>query len=525
MEPKIPRDSHQTLVNPLTILCYSIAVEAALLDQQLRVDMKRVFGKDGGDCSDIDLMRFYRPKPEPDAIAKFEEYIRRRWPLITFALYPQVDQQNIDDVNSTSRDLQIALAFAFSSGQINFQQLLQFQRKVVTDAEAVALNRTVTSFSHGDDTFGYRFTPRFQNPPPEKSNFGVIANTLISNGPGRNYQIKNSKLEPGQRELTVVIIMPSFLQNVRFDVTGNWFPLVDPDQMKTPTPRMIEQGREVVELREALNCIHDHKTYRKGDIQRLTTRVNQLEKMLPMQTQEIALPYENTIGGFQLFQQGTTALVPQLDAFEGVDTIDGSQDVDLILYGKHFSIQETYIVVGGKYLPLPLLDAATAAAAGAGPTTTTTAPTTTTTTPTGSLARTATGTQPATTGSPASAAATATGTPATANGDDSRPDRLNHGPSRRKFSRRRRDPESRLDPRDHRRRQPQCHARPHPSGTCPNSRPRCGRQDHTDLRRALRRDAQRDLQPPAHPVQVQAGRRQGRCPRLHSRNLQRQARV
>ena len=350
------RDPNTSLIDPLTILCYSIAVEAGLLDQQLRVDMKRVFGKDGGDCSEIDLMRFYRPQPEPAAVAKFEEYVRRRWPLITFALDPQVDQQNIDDVNSTSRDLQIALAFAFSSGQINFQQLLQYQRKVVVDAEAVALNRTVTSFSHGDDTFGYRFTPRFQNAPPEKTNFGVIANTLIKGGQGRDYRVKNSQLEAGQRELNAVIIMPSFLQGIQMDVTGNWFPLHDPDQMMTPTPRMIEQGRKVVELREALNCIHDHKIYRKGDIQRLTTRVNQLEAMLPMQTQEIPLPYENTLGGFQLFQQGVTSLVPQLDAFEGVDAIQEGQEVDLVLYGKHFSIQETHIIAGGKYMALEPLD-------------------------------------------------------------------------------------------------------------------------------------------------------------------------
>ena len=361
------RDPNASLIDPITILCYSIAVEAGLLDQQLRVDMKRVFGKEGGDCSDVDAMRFYRPQPEPAAVEKFQEYIRRRWPLITFALYPMVDQQNIDDVNSTSRDLQLALAFAFSSGQINFQQLLQFQRKVVTEAEAVALNRTVTTFSHGDDTFGYRFTPRYQNAPPEKSNFAVLANTLIKGGQGRNYRIKNSQLEAGQHELNAVVIMPSFLQGIQMDVTGNWFPLHDPDQMKIPTPRMIEQGHKVVELQEALHCIHEHKTYRRGDIQRLTTRVHQLEAMLPMQTQEIRVPYENTIGGFQLFQRGVTSLVPQLDGFQGVDAIQDGQDVDLIIFGKHFSIQETSIVVGGQYLPLPTLDPTTGAPTASAP--------------------------------------------------------------------------------------------------------------------------------------------------------------
>ena len=92
---------------------------------------------------------------------------------------------------------------------------------------------------------------------------------LIRGGPGRNYRLKNSKLEAGQRELNAVIIMPSFLQGIQMDVTGNWFPLHDPDQMKIPTARMIEQGRKVVELSEALDCIHDAQVYRPGDVQRL----------------------------------------------------------------------------------------------------------------------------------------------------------------------------------------------------------------------------------------------------------------
>ena len=45
----------------------------------------------------------------------------------------------------------------------------QFQRRIEIDAETIALNRTVTSFAHGNDTFGFRFTPRYQNPPPERS--------------------------------------------------------------------------------------------------------------------------------------------------------------------------------------------------------------------------------------------------------------------------------------------------------------------------------------------------------------------
>ena len=262
------------------------------------------------------------------------------------------------DASSVHRDMQLALAFAFSTGQINFRQLLQFQRRVEFDAETIALNRTITSFSHGRDTFGFRFMPRYQNPPPERSNFHVLYNQLVKGGPGRDYQINNCKLEAGQRELTVIVIMPSFLQSIQMDLTGNWFRLNDPDKMKIATPRMIEQGRRVVELEQALLNIHDHNQYRPNDLQRLQTRVHQIDAMLPMQTREVVVPYENTLGGFQLFQQGTTSLVPQLDTFEGVDVIDPEKDADIFLFGKHFSVQETHVVVGGKYLTGSNIDVA-----------------------------------------------------------------------------------------------------------------------------------------------------------------------
>jgi len=347
---------YSSLTNAMTISAYVIAVEAGLLQDQLRVDMKRILGKNGADTSDIDGLEFHTRYPSPEADAKFQEYVQKRWPLIAFSVEPTINEQNIADASSLTRDLQLALAFAFSTGQINFNQLTQFQRRVQFDAEAISLNQTITSFAHDNDTFGFRFRPRYQVPPPEANNFQAISNQLIKGWPGRNYQLKNSKLEPGQRELSAIVIMPSFLQGITMDVTGNWFPLHDPDQMKTPTPRMIEQGRKVVELRDSLACIHDHKTYRPGDLQRLGTRIDQIEKMLPMQTYTIKIPYENTIGGFQLFQQGTTALVPQLDSFAGLDAIVEGQEADVFLFGKHFSIQETNVIVGGVHLMADNLD-------------------------------------------------------------------------------------------------------------------------------------------------------------------------
>ena len=353
---QVHEDRYASLSNPMTILAYVIAVESGLLQEQLRLDMKRVLGKEGADAGDVDAMCFHGRYPGPEVEARFQEYVKKRWPLIAFSVDPTVDEQNIEEASSITRDTQLALAFAFSTGQIGFNQLLQYQRRVQVDAEAIALNQTVTAFAHDNDTFGFRFRPRFQTPPPEATNFQAITNQLIKGWPGRNYQLKNSKLEPGQRELSAIVIMPSFLPGITMDVTGNWFPLHDPDQMKTPTPRMIEQGRKVVELRDSLACLHDHTTYRPGDLQRLMTRIDQIERMLPMQTHAIKVPYENTLGGFQLFQQGTTALVPQLDSFAGADAIVEGQGADLFLFGKHFSIQETNVIVGGVHLMADKLD-------------------------------------------------------------------------------------------------------------------------------------------------------------------------
>ena len=70
-----------------------------------------------------------------------------------------------------------------------------------------------------------------------------------------------------------------------------------------------------------------------------------------MQTQFVKVPYENTLGGFALFTQGLTALAPELLGFEGLQYIDPAKGGDIVVYGKHFNIYETEVVVGGLTLP------------------------------------------------------------------------------------------------------------------------------------------------------------------------------
>ena len=179
------------LGNPIAPLCWAIAVDAALLDEALRRDAHRVFTAEGVPCEPLDDVHFYYPKTVPNDHGKavFNDYVRRRWPIITFSLDPVTDQQNIADSFNLKRDLQLALSFAFATGQISFSQLNTFRRQIEQSSDTIALNRTVTAFVHGNDeqgyeSFSFRFTPRFQNPPNQRTNIGVIASQLIGGGPG-----------------------------------------------------------------------------------------------------------------------------------------------------------------------------------------------------------------------------------------------------------------------------------------------------------------------------------------------------
>jgi len=332
----------------LPALCWAIAVDAGLLDRRLKEDMLATAGEHGFQPGDLDALP--PSSPDPDSEDVFRRYVAARWPMVTFALDPVVDQQNIAEAVSQRRDLQLAVAYSLASGRISLTQAQQYSKRLEMDAETIALNRTVTTFAHGSDTFGWKFYPRYQTPPIEDSNLQTVANLVWRGGPGRNYGVKNSKLEPGQRELTVVVVMPSFLQRVKFEATGNWFPLHDPDHMKVHTARMVEQGRRMAELRDAYAWARQCGHYREGDLERLGARLDQVEAMLPMQTLTVDVPFETSSAGFQLFTPGSRSLAPELVGFRGVARVPEKGAVQVLLEARHLNIDETRVVVGGKPL-------------------------------------------------------------------------------------------------------------------------------------------------------------------------------
>ena len=354
-------DLYRRLVNDLPnnldgrslgALCWAIAVDAALLDEAFREQAAITFRTNGLPCPDWASLRFYHVQPEllelPAQV--FNDYVAARWPIVTFALDPVVDQQNILDSFSLRRDLQLALAFAFSTGRIGINQLTTYRRKIQQDEETIALNKTVTSFAHGNETFGWRISPRLQT-PPSQGNLATLGSTLLRGGPRPNYNLQKSKIEPGQRDLAAVVIMPSFLPTVRVESTGNWFRLDDPEHLEVRTKRMLEQGRRIHELRQQVVNACDAARYRPADIRFLRTKIDQLDAMLPIQSRVVSLPFDNAAAGFDLFTEGATALVPELNGFEGAEAIIKGQPTQLVVFGKYISIHETRVVAGGRELP------------------------------------------------------------------------------------------------------------------------------------------------------------------------------
>jgi len=337
----------------LGALSWAIAVEAGLLNRQIRHDMWRLGGQNAFVCpGNLQELFFYTPLPNAEADRAFREYVETRWPLIAFALDPVTDQQNITDAFQRSRDQQLALAGAFASGHLGALALAQLLRQVRYDAQSLGLNRTVTAFAHGPDTFGWRFYPRFQSPRDEPPSLHALTDAII----GGFDPYKTARLEPGQRELTAAVIVPSFLRSIRVETSSNWFKLGNPASQRLDSGGMLEEGRRLIGLRQWLACACDAGQYRRDDVVRLATRIDQLERMLPLQTYVLGLPYDNMMGGFELFTQGAMSLAPELVGFEGVEGIDPTRVTDLLLLGKHLSLSGTRVMVSGVSVPEDMID-------------------------------------------------------------------------------------------------------------------------------------------------------------------------
>ena len=328
------------------VLAWGILVESALLNDRLAADMREAPAAVGmvpmdGRCAGP----FFGPDPTPEARQAFADYVRARWPVRVFALDPVRAEQNVDDAYARRRELQIAMAMAAATGRLNTQAMTRFTRRLETDMAVVALNQTAVGFTHGADTFGWRFYPRVQT-PPTRGTLATVAETFC--GPTSEADLAGRALEPGQRECTALVVMPSFVPTLNLDVRTNWFSLVHPGRTEQTLRHTMELSRAVQALRhDQAACARCAHLYRPGEVARLLAHVEALDRRLPLQTVQARIPAENTSGGFELFQSGVTDLAPELVGWYGAPGIDPAAATTLFLIGKGFSVHDTSVIAGG----------------------------------------------------------------------------------------------------------------------------------------------------------------------------------
>jgi len=336
-------------------LAWCVIVDSALMTDRLMRDMREVAAAKGKGLPMCEGWKdYYHPTPSVEARASFRSYVELRWPIHVFALDPAIQEQNIVDSLSTRREMQLAISVAFTQGAISSNRMLQFSRRLEAEYQTIALNRTQVGFSHGENTFGWRFYPRFQSPDTE-SNLTVILRDQIIGGPNRNALLRQRRLEPGPRECVAVVMMPSFVPYVELDTVSNWFPLTNPKHKVLDHSQALKLSRTVQSIKTDGCGVTDAAKYRDGDFVRLQRRVEQLETRLPLQTMTTQVPILNTLGGFEMFSNGTTDLAPELYGWYGAPGVSAKQDTMVFIVGDHFSPLRTNVVVGNMPAVVKLL--------------------------------------------------------------------------------------------------------------------------------------------------------------------------
>jgi hypothetical protein len=339
---------------PAAVLAWAVFVESVLLNDKMNREMAS--SSYGIQCDPNQPFDFFGPNPSPMARDAFASYVAAKWPLRIFTIDPVDTDQNIADTASVARQMQFAAAFAVASGEMSARAAMNFSRNLQRDFATVSLNRTAIGFVHGDNTFGWRFQPRFQTPPVQ-NNAVVIFRDLICGGPTDNALRRQRRLEPGMRECVAMILTPSFVSGVTVDTRSNWYRLNKPGHSALSMQEIAEQSRSIVAMRKAAEtCVRCPDLYRDGEVERMLRRVEQLDKELPLQTLHCQLPNSNSLGGFELFSSGTRELAPELLGWYGSPGYQPGVDKQVFfLVGDNFSVHETEVIVGTKKAEMKLL--------------------------------------------------------------------------------------------------------------------------------------------------------------------------
>jgi uncharacterized membrane protein YgcG len=302
--------------------------QSAVLDQNI----KRLLRAQGGDCGvpaemTLGELRFFEPFGEPylEASAVWNQFIEQEFPVHLFTLDPIVEQQNYYDAFSRRRELQLSMAMAVAKGEMRARQAVRFTRQLSLDMLTIGLNRTAVAYAADNDTFGWYFYPRLQSPPEESSNIVAFARLLWSTGPTRRYDLRHRQLEPGIRECEAVIVMPAFVPRLKIDITTNWERLVKPGSIKVDYVKMIDEAAMIQQAVGYSSGVSDQECYRPEDYDILCSRIDQLEKMLPMQQQLVRLPFPYVLSGTELFDDGNRHLPPVLNDYYGLELLPSAK--------------------------------------------------------------------------------------------------------------------------------------------------------------------------------------------------------
>ena len=332
---------------PVAVLAWAVMVESVLLNERMNQAINKQLG--AGYCTPEMPTVFFGPHPSPEAIETFNSFVAARWPLRVFTIDPVSTDQNISDTAAIARQMQFAAAFAVATGEARPAAGLNFARNIQRDFATVALNQTAVGFVHGNDTFGWRFQPRFQTPPVQ-NNGVVIVRDLIIGGPTDNALRRQRRIEPGMRECVAVVLTPSFVTGITVDTRSNWYGLNKPGRSAISMRELTKQSRSITAMRHAAECcVRRPDYYRDGEIARMLRRVDQLDRELPLQTLHCQVPNSNTLGGFEILSGGVRELAPELLGWYGSPGYTpGVDDQTFYLVGDNFSVHETEVIAGTR---------------------------------------------------------------------------------------------------------------------------------------------------------------------------------
>jgi hypothetical protein len=124
---------------------------------------------------------------------------------------------------------------------------------------------------------------------------------------------------------------------------SRWFDLNHPDHTEPP----FEKAAQLSDKLQLLLRPGVELWQKQHDSDDLAGDARYYRGVLPFQKMVVRIPYENTLGGFALFNPSSAGLAPELYSFYGTPALSINQPASLYLVGNNFSVRGTRILAGG----------------------------------------------------------------------------------------------------------------------------------------------------------------------------------